>query len=191
MDSLDRLLQSIADETDSRIADIEAEAKAYAEQLVSEAHKHGREILESEKVRANADAEQMVARAESLMRAERRKADLARRQGDVERLIQEALSSLRSKSKDERATLYAGIIRNRGLAPGEIVLGKSDRDIGELLMSRLPDAFSLASESGSFDGGFVIRRGAVLENMTYALAVRNNRPELAQLAMKLIEDEKA
>lgn len=191
MDGLDRLLQSIEDEADSRIADIRDEAKRYAEQIIADAEAHGRSILDSENVRAKLDAEQMIARAESLMRADQRKADLGRRQGDVDRLIREALDTLRRKSRDERVTLYAGIIRSRGLAPGEIVLGAGDQDIGQALLARLPEGFTLAGESGAFDGGFVVRRGSIEENMTYELAVRNNRPELAQLATRLISDEKA
>ncbi|HHU13448.1 MAG TPA: hypothetical protein GXZ64_09520 [Clostridiaceae bacterium] len=191
MDGLDRLLQSIEDEADSRIADIRDEAKRYAEQIIADAEAHGRSILDSENVRAKLDAEQMIARAESLMRADQRKADLGRRQGDVDRLIREALDTLRRKSRDERVTLYAGIIRSRGLAPGEIVLGAGDQDIGQALLARLPEGFTLAAESGAFDGGFVVRRGSIEENMTYELAVRNNRPELAQLATRLISDEKA
>ena len=191
MDGLDRLLQSIEDEADSRIADIRDEAKRYAEQIIADAEAHGRSILDSENVRAKLDAEQMIARAESLMRADQRKADLGRRQGYADRLIREALDTLRRKSRDERVTLYAGIIRSRGLAPGEIVLGAGDQDIGQALLARLPEGFTLAAESGAFDGGFVVRRGSIEENMTYELAVRNNRPELAQLATRLISDEKA
>ena len=191
MDGLDRLLQSIEDEADSRIADIRDEAKRYAEQIIADAEAHGRSILDSENVRAKLDAEQMIARAESLMRADQRKADLGRRQGDGDRPSREALDTLRRKSRDERVTLYAGIIRSRGLAPGEIVLGAGDQDIGQALLARLPEGFTLAAESGAFDGGFVVRRGSIEENMTYELAVRNNRPELAQLATRLISDEKA
>lgn len=190
MDGLDRLIDSIAGDANIRIAEWEEEATLYESRLKADAETRSCEILAKAVEDAEHDAKQLIARAESLMRADRRKAELGRRQADVERVIKAALDQLTGKSKEDRVTLYAGIIRNQGLPKGEIVLGRSDQDIKELLVSKLPEGFSVAKEPGAFDGGFIIRHGQVEENLTYALAVRNNRPALAQLAIKLIEDEK-
>lgn len=189
MDGLDRLIASIAADADSRIAEWNEEADQYADRLKAGATERAQEIMTSAIQDAELEASQMIARAESLLRADRRKAELGRRQADVQRVIDGALEQLTGKSKEDRVTLYAGIIRNQGLPTGEIVLGRNDQDIRELLQQKLPDGYEVASDVGAFDGGFVIRHGQVEENMTYALAVRNNRPALAQLAVQLIEDE--
>ena len=189
MDGLDRLNNSIASDADTRIAEWQEEAELYENRLKTEAEERSKEILTKAIEDAKLDAEQMISRAESLMRADRRKAELGRRQADVERVISAALEQLTGKSKDERITLYAGIFRNQGLPQGEVVLGRSDVDIADALVAKLPEGFTVAKTPGSFDGGFVIRHGQIEENLTYDLAVRNNRPALAQLAIRMIEDE--
>lgn len=191
MDGLDRLLASISEEADSRIESLKQDAEDYAKRLNGDADAKRLDILSAARTAAENDAAQMIARAESLVRSDRRKSELGRRQSDVGRVIDAALDHLTKKTKDERVTLYAGIIRNSQMAPGEIVLGESDRDIVDLLKSRLPDAFTISAETGPFNGGFVVKRGAIEENLTYELAVRNNRPELAQQAIKLIDNENA
>lgn len=189
MDNLDKLLELIQSETSEQIDVLKADDERYRERLFQEAEAQRQSILAEAVKRAEKDAEQLIARASSMARADRRKADLAAKQSDVARLIELALKQLVTKPKDDRITLYAGIIRNGAIAPGELILGKNDQDIADALLSKLPDGFTTSKEVGDFQGGFVIRRGAIEENFTYDLIVRNHRPELAQLAMSLIKDE--
>lgn len=189
MDNLDKLLELIQSETSEQIDVLKADDERYRERLFQEAEAQRQSILAEAVKRAEKDAEQLIARASSMARADRRKADLAAKQSDVARLIELALKQLVTKPKDDRITLYAGIIRNGAIAPGELILGKNDQDIADALLSKLPDGFTTSKEVGDFQGGFVVRRGAIEENFTYDLIVRNHRPELAQLAMSLIKDE--
>lgn len=189
MENLDKLLELIQSETSEQIDVLKADDERYRERLLEEAEAKRQSILAEAVEKAEKDAEQLIARASSMARADRRKADLAAKQENVARLIDLALTQLVSKSRDERITLYAGIIRNGAIEPGEIILGKNDQDIADALLTKLPDGFTSTKEVGDFQGGFVVRRGAIEENYTYDLVVRNHRPELAQLAMSLINDE--
>jgi hypothetical protein len=69
------------------------------------------------------------------------------------------------------------------------MLPEVDQELGPSLLGQLGDKFTLASAAGNFRAGLVVRQGRIEDNLTYDLAIRNSRAELAQLAAELLEKD--
>lgn len=189
MEGLDKIIARIIADARATAARMEAEAEEKAAGMISAAENTADEILENSRTRTKEDAANILARGESLVRSEHRKDNLLKRQLQVEDLIEAALDKLASDPAEEKIDRYLQMIKSRELTGGEIMLPAADQELGPALLGKLGDKFTLASTAGNFRAGLVVRQGRIEDNLTYDLAVRNSRAELAQLAAELLEKD--
>ena len=125
--------------------------------------------------------------------AERRKRDLEQKQALADEIIAQALELFWQEEAADRVKRYVSWIQRLGLTGGQISLPARDKaQIGQALLQALPpDQFSIEEEPGDFAGGMVITHDRIRDNLTYDLAVRDHRSELARLALEFIEDKGA
>ena len=189
MEGLDNIIARINADARATAARIEAEAEEKATGMIAAAETTADEILENSRTRTKEDAANILARGESLVRSEHRKDNLQKRQLQVEDLIEAALDKLASDPAEEKVDRYLQMIKSRELTGGEIMLPEVDQELGPSLLGQLGDKFTLASAAGNFRAGLVVRQGRIEDNLTYDLAIRNSRAELAQLAAELLEKD--
>ncbi|MDI9461806.1 MAG: hypothetical protein ACOX3P_00995 [Saccharofermentanales bacterium] len=189
MEGLDKIIARIIADARATAARIEAEAEEKATGMIAAAETTADEILENSRTRTKEDAANILARGESLVRSEHRKDNLQKRQLQVEDLIEAALDKLASDPAEEKVDRYLQMIKSRELTGGEIMLPEVDQELGPSLLGQLGDKFTLASAAGNFRAGLVVRQGRIEDNLTYDLAIRNSRAELAQLAAELLEKD--
>jgi len=191
VEGIDRIKNHILAEADRTVQAIEEELRQFVEKETLECEEQRRKILAEAKERADHDADLLVKRGESIADAERRKRDLAGKQEIVDNVIERALSKLLQQPTEVRVERYAGWIRTLNIEEGVITLSANEKAaIGDALLKALPEGkFSLAGEEGDFSGGLTVAHGRVQDNLTYDLAVRDHRPELARLAFdKLVQN---
>lgn len=188
MEGLDKITDRIVEEARIKAEKIEADARTKAEALLSEAEITAKQLLEEMWAQTEDDAESMLSRGQSLVRLEKRKDTLIKRQNQIEGIIDAALNKLAADSPETKLLRYVRMIEAAGIKAGEIVLSPADKEIGPALLAELTGDFSLSSSSGDFRAGLIVKQDKIIDNLTYDLAVRNARNELTQYVAELLED---
>ncbi len=184
VEGIERIKNHILVEADRTVRSIEEESRQLVEKETLECERECQKILAEAKERADHDADLLVKRGESIADAERRKRDLAGKQEIVDEVITRALDKLLQEPPEKRVARYADWIHALNIGEGVITLSANEKTaLGGALLKALPGGrFSIAEEEGDFTGGLMVAHGRVQDNLTYDLAVRDHRPELARLA---------
>lgn len=184
VEGIERIKNHILAEADRTVRSIEEESRQLVEKETLECERECQKILAEAKERADHDADLLVKRGESIADAERRKRDLAGKQEIVDEVIMRALDKLLQEPPEKRVARYADWIHALNIGEGVITLSANEKTaLGGALLKALPGGrFSIAEEEGDFTGGLMVAHGRVQDNLTYDLAVRDHRPELARLA---------
>jgi vacuolar-type H+-ATPase subunit E/Vma4 len=184
VEGIERIKNHILAEADRTVRSIEEESRQLVEKETLECERECQRILAEAKGRADHDADLLVKRGESIADAERRKRDLAVKQEIVDEVITRALDKLLQEPPEKRVARYADWIHALNIGEGVITLSANEKTaLGGALLKALPGGrFSIAEEEGDFTGGLMVAHGRVQDNLTYDLAVRDHRPELARLA---------
>jgi vacuolar-type H+-ATPase subunit E/Vma4 len=184
VEGIERIKNHILAEADRTVRSIEEESRQLVEKETLECERECQRILAEAKGRADHDADLLVKRGESIADAERRKRDLAGKQEIVDEVITRALDKLLQEPPEKRVARYADWIHALNIGEGVITLSANEKTaLGGALLKALPGGrFSIAEEEGDFTGELMVAHGRVQDNLTYDLAVRDHRPELARLA---------
>ena len=191
MEGIDRIKAHIVAEADQAVEALAKESRAFLAQEVDQAKEEARALLADAALRADEEAKLLLKRGESVADAERRKRDLEQKQALADEIIDQALALLCQEEAADRVKRYVAWIQRLGLTGGQISLSARDQaEIGQALLQALPpDQFSIDEEPGDFSGGMVITHDRIRDNLTYDLAIRDHRSELARLALEFIEDK--
>ena len=191
MEGIDRIKAHIVAEADQAVEALAKESRAFLAQEVDQAKEEARALLADAALRADEEAKLLLKRGESVADAERRKRDLEQKQALADEIIDQALAHLCQEVAADRVKRYVAWIQRLGLTGGQISLSARDQaEIGQALLQALPpDQFSLDEEPGDFAGGMVITHDRIRDNLTYDLAIRDHRSELARLALEFTEDK--
>ena len=160
----------ISEQADQQVTDILSAAETDKAQLLADATQKGK-----------AQAESLLARARSTVAMENRKSSLRSRQDMIDRAIGQATEQVRRLPDESKVDYYRSLISSSSIKDGDIVLSAEDRHMADKLLEG-NSGLSLSEEIGEFNGGLVIRRGLVEDNLTLAILVTNIRPELVRLA---------
>ncbi|HZK42291.1 MAG TPA: hypothetical protein VFD14_04885 [Clostridia bacterium] len=191
MEGIDRIKAHIVAEADQAVEALAKESRAFLAQEVDQAKEEARFLLAEAALRADEEAKLLLKRGESVADAERRKRDLEQKQALADEIIAQALTLLCQEEAADRVKRYVTWIQRLGLTGGQISLSAKDQaEIGQALLQALPSGqFSLDELPGDFAGGMVITHDRIRDNLTYDLAIRDHRSELARLALEFIEDK--
>ncbi|MBO5556356.1 MAG: hypothetical protein J5927_04150 [Oscillospiraceae bacterium] len=187
--------------TEKIIAHIQADAQAQADAILAQAEQQCAAIREdfaqkagelySEKLRAGTKAcQDQVDSQERIAQMEAKKSVLALKQEMVSRSFDMARARIIALPEEKYAAFLAKLAAQASTTGDEqIVLNAADRErvgaqVVKLANARLGDGrLTLSEETGSFDGGLLLRRGNVEVNCTVELLVELCRGDMsAQLA---------
>lgn len=185
---VDKITDKILAEAREKADGILKRAEEFAAEQRTASEKQRRELMEDADQRGKRDAATMGVRADSLIQTQARKADLSVRQQAIGNVIEAAVDKLNQRPAEERIAFYAGLIKQANISEGEILLGKAEQDIAEGLAKALGDRFTVADKPANIKGGILIRRGNILDNLSYDLCIRNNRPQYSAAASKVLFD---
>ncbi|HHV41403.1 MAG TPA: hypothetical protein GXX72_00945 [Clostridiaceae bacterium] len=189
MEGLEKITARIIADAKAAAVRIEEEAEKRSEVLLSDAKQTAENILKDNRRQTEADVTSLLQRGQSMVRSEIKKYSLQKRQEKIEAAIQSALEKLATDPAAEKLKRYVRMVKAAKIQGGEIVLAPSDRDLGSELLRELGQTFSLASESGDFIAGLIIKQGKIEDNLTFDLAIRNARAELTHFVAELIEEK--
>ncbi len=183
---------------------IARDAKEY-EQKSMEAARKNAEIIEADYRRqaeaesaealaaAKAQAEALAQRAQSQAGIEERNRRLAARRSVIDAAFAKSLAMLRALPKEKLLDFYAAQAVRYITGSASLILCPQDRaEMGEELTEKITGlcrkagkdfSVTLAEETGSFLGGFVLREGSVETNCTFEVLNMGAKEELeAQVA---------
>lgn len=191
MEGIERIISHILAEADQAVEALAQETQSFVDQELGQAEEDARLLLADAALRAEEEAQLLIKRGESVADAERRKRDLEQKQALADEIIALALDRLSQEDAADRIKRYLAWIEKLGLTGGQITLSEQDlAPIGPALLEALPaGCYSLDPEPGDFVGGIVVTHDRIRDNLTYDLAIRDHRAELAQLAMEYLEDK--
>lgn len=181
----DRILEQ-ANEKAAEIADI---TRSQREEILSAAENECHQIRSAAEKKAQAQVEAILNRARSMAAMESRKHDLQKRQQLIDKVLDRALVLVNTMAAAEKLDLYTKMINRLNVSGGEITLSDTDAGIADSLVTRLGNGFSIKSTSGKFNGGLILGRGKIEDNLTFDLIIRNLRPQLSAAAAKALPQD--
>ncbi len=190
--------------TEKIIAHIQADAKAQADAILAQAEQQCASIREEfekkagelygEKIRAGVKAcQDQLDSQQRIAQMEAKKSLLAVKQEMVAESFDKARDQILNLPREQYIDFLAKLAAKASVSGDEeIVLNAADREaVGEQVVKAANEKLnggklSLSQETGSFDGGLLLRRGNVEVNCTVELLVELCRGEMsAELASVL------
>jgi V/A-type H+-transporting ATPase subunit E len=198
--SLEKILERIQQDAQSEVDKIKGRASASADEILKKAQAEA-ESLKSEALEdAKNEAKQRKERIEATARLDLRKALLAEKQNAIDAAFQAAVDALVSMEDAE----YKKIIKNMILpnvqtGEEEIILSERDKarlgdDFAQEINRQLAEDgkkgnLTIAKDTYSMVGGFVLRRGQIELNSSFESLLRSSRDELESEVSKILFPE--
>lgn len=186
-------------------ARIEADGKAEINAVLEAGRAEAAAIQEKYRRQAEAERAALMERAEksarereerlvSAAQMESRKTILAARQEMVDEAFEQALQRLCALSHEEYvAVLAALLVHSSASGTEEVIFSKADRErVGAEAVEKANAAgkhLTLAEETRSLRGGFILRHGRVEINCAFETLVRLQRGQCAAQVAKLLFPE--
>ncbi len=189
MDGINAIVNHILSEASENGA---LHAAAAAEQVAvisQQADSSCAEITASTSAKAQAAADAIINRAVSQVELEKRRALLEARQALIDEAMTQALKQLAGLNAVEKASLYKKLLLSVNATDGRVTVNAADRTLMSDLLPEVSSQLELTAETGEFSGGLLLSRGRIVDNLTFDLLVRNQRPQLAALAAKILFPE--
>lgn len=185
MNGLQAIRERILDEARQAAAQIDEQAEKQVGEILSVAEQDKTKIVTEAEIKAEKQAEALLARARSTALMESRKTLLEARQQMIDRAISGAVEQIRTLPEEQRVAYYRDLIASSSIKNGEIILSAADRHLADRLLKGRDD-LRLSDEIGRFNGGLILRRGQVEDNLTLAIIIAGRRPELVRAAADIL-----
>lgn len=186
MEGLEAIKKTIMDKAQKEVASILQRAEQEATDILQQNESACRAILDEAYEQGKSQADFILNRARSLAALERRKSVLQARQDLIEKGLDQALCVLCEMPDDEKIGFYQCLIKQSGMTEGTLILSASDQKLGEQVIADPKFKLTLSTESGSFVGGLVIRKGLIEENLTFESLIEKDRPLWVTLAASIL-----
>jgi V/A-type H+-transporting ATPase subunit E len=177
---------------DKNRREAEKEARGIAQKAEDEAQKASRAILDQ----AGKDADSRAKRAVAVAELEGRKDVLATKQRLIEELFETAVRDLRALPDAEYEKTLAGMLCQAAEGGEEVILSRDearkvsagfiDKVNAERKAQGKPAGLTLSAERRDIPGGFVLKRGDVEVNDSFASIVKTQKDDLEALAVKML-----
>lgn len=189
MDGINAIVNHILADASEKCAQHAAAAAEQVLAIQQQADQACAEIVAQASAKAQAHAESVLNRAASQVELEKRRALLEARQTLIDEAISLALLQLAELSQAEKADLYKQLLQSVQATSGLVTVNAADRGLMADVIARLGGQLELSQDSGDFIGGLLLTRGRIVDNLTFDLLVRNQRPQLAALAAAILFPE--
>jgi len=189
MNGIDKIIERILNEADldrkSILSKAEGEAKEIYQSLKDKADAEALDIVN----RGREQALRIIERSEGSSELESRSMLLDTKQKLIDQAFQRAKGMLLELPDDEYTSLLAGLAAP-ALTSGseEIILGQSDlrrkaavrkKINGKATEKGLPGKVTVSPQAGDFEGGLIVRQGNIETNCTFDTILRMLRDSMA------------
>lgn len=186
MKGTEKIIAHIRADADAQTAAIRAQSEQQCAGVRDGYDRQAQELYR-EKIRAGvAECQDMADSAARLGQMETKKAILALKQDMVSKSFELARKMITQLPQEQYVEFLAKTAANASVTGDEEMLfNAKDRDsVGALVVAAANEKLSggkltLASDAGSFDGGFILRRGNVEVNCTVELLVELCRADMS------------
>lgn len=194
LNEISKLTDKILDEAKTYAAEAEQSVERATQSLMSqfetEAEKEAQQVTAS----ANTQAEAILRRAKSQAGIEQRNMKLAARRQSIDTAFVRAGELLRDYPTDKLTDFLVKLALECQTSDAQLIWGTGDRAIAQAVVERVnahnePKGMklTLADETGTFDGGFVLKEGSIETNCTFPVLIGAVVEELeAQVADTLL-----
>lgn len=186
MDGLNRIQEHIQGEARERVAELEARLKAERDALLAETEAECQKLEAKAQAEAEQERQQILARQQSNLETLQRRQRLIERQTAVDKALEMAVAKLAQQPAEQRLRFLQNLVQAAGLPRGEVSLGKSDLDLRADLAKALGPNYTVAEKAAPIMGGLLVTDGAIVENRSIDLLLRNKRADLTALAADLL-----
>lgn len=196
MSGLDKIIQDIQAQADSKAGELMAAAKEKADAVIAEAQRDADEQVAEAEEKAKRDSEQVIERAHSSAQLRQQKMILEKKQELIEQVLGKAKEAILALSDNDYFAMIEKMAARFDLPEaGTIRFAKKDLD-------RLPKGFAdklkkavgadveIAKDPADIDGGFVLSYGGIEENCSIDAMFRSEHEGLQDcVAGILFKDE--
>jgi V/A-type H+-transporting ATPase subunit E len=186
LEGIDLIRDRILEQAREKADEINDRTKAQRDEIMAAAEQECLQIKADSVVKTKARVDAILNRARSLAAMESRKFELQKRQNQIDLIIERALKKACSLPAEQKLELYCAMIEKSGAENGEITLSEADAGLADALQTRLGTGFTVAGTNGKFNGGLILGRGKIEDNLTFDLIVRNQRPQLSAVAAEAL-----
>lgn len=193
MDGLQAIIERILDDGRQQADQILERTRERIETQNKTVHEQGRQMMDDAKREASDASRGRLNRARSLASMESRKNGLQIRQDLIDEVIEQAVERLTGADEPERTARYIEMLKtlDDGKMTGTVCFSKKDQHLAQQVLAPFSGRFTLDEASGSFNGGLILRRGLIEDNLTYDLTVRNHRAQLVRTAAQVLFESDA
>ena len=186
VDGLQAIQNRILKEAEATAAEILEQARAAEAETARQTEIQVAALRAEALGRADAQADAIKNRAASTAAMDGRRQELLTRQQLIDQVIAAASQQLNAMPDQDKLALYVRMVTALQADGGEITLSEKDSRLGPALVKQLGESFTLAAQFGHFDGGVILRRDRIEDNLTFDLMIRHERPRLSALAAQAL-----
>ena len=194
MNGIEKITGRINADAQAEIEAVLGEARAKADEIKASYDAQARQEYETLTQRGARAAEERESHLASSAQMEARKLVLAAKQEMLDKAFQQAERKLCTLNDEEMVRLLAALaVKASATGKEELILnGGVKRRLGKAVVERANAQsgahLSLSAQEGSFEGGVVLKDGAVETNCTFDTLVRLIRGEMAGEVAKVLFD---
>lgn len=194
MTGIEKITGRINADAQAEIDAVLGEAQAKADQIKASYDAQARQEYETLSTRGERAAKEREGHLASSAQMESRKLILAAKQEMLDKAFQQAQRKLCTLKDEEMTRLLAGLAVKASVTGKEelILNGGVKRRLGKTVVERANAQgglhLTLSAQEGSFEGGVVLKNGAVETNCTFDTLVRLVRGEIAGEVAKVLFD---
>jgi V/A-type H+-transporting ATPase subunit E len=177
MTGLDKVLKAIEEEAQTGADVIIAEAEKQSDAILAAARQEAESVCSRIAEKSEADVKAVISRSESAAALQEKKILLNAKQQMISNIITKARNSLAALPDSEFVEIILQMVKKYAHnKPGKILFSASDlkrlpKDFNErlkiALVGKSGAALTIAEESVSFNGGFLLVYGDIEENCSY------------------------
>jgi len=195
VNDISKLTRKILDEAEACKADTAASAAAECARISQQFDDQARRESDAILAAAQNQAEATHRRASSQAGIESRNLKLAARREMIDKAFELAAQKLQQLPEDRLCAFLARMAAGVQTSDAMLVWGRGDRGLARKVVDQANQLnaskgirIALADETGDFDGGFVLREGAVETNCTFAVLIKGVSEELEAPVAKALFD---
>ncbi|MCR4653596.1 MAG: hypothetical protein K5744_07870 [Eubacterium sp.] len=194
MAGLDKILEDIRSESARSVDAVKKEAQAGYDASMEAARKEAEEQSKKILARAQLQADDLIARADSAAALEERRMLLRAKQELISDVIAKAKEAFVNLPAEEYFNLLLKLIgKNALLREGEICFSKNDfqrlpKDFAAKLVAALPEGASLnvSKEDAKIDGGFILKYDGLEQNLSVEEIFEEMKDQMTDTAGKVL-----
>lgn len=186
MNKGEKILESIRQESEERIAAVTAEADKVYREAIAKAEKQAEEIRHSGEHKVQLQSEKLIKAYKSRAELEKRNALLKAKRTEIEKAIEHIHEYLLSMPENEYFEYIIKLAATLDSTDGVMYFNSKD-------LKRMSKGFRIAMldhnvtaaisdiPDDSIDGGFILKNGDIEENMTFSAIIADRREELEDI----------